>query len=235
MAFRRTRRFRRYGKKRVARNRRTPRRTGRGVTRPSVYRSLASRNGAHFFKRHFYQSNVTIVTGATGQANGAIYSNGITSMSTTTSAGLISMPNVSEFTNLFDKYRLLGYSIRFIPRYNSVDQATGNALICNYVYDSDDNTVITSLSDLMQYPNVKSVGITSTKGLTLFVKYPCVAPMVYNGLTTTAYAVKRSPWLDLSSAEAPHWGIKLIFTGNASATYVFDIKCSWYFAMKDVR
>lgn len=221
--------FRKYGKKRSGRRRRNTRRANR------VYRSVRARN-VHYFTRYaFYQAPLTsMTTDANGQIAGVMFANGLTSIYT--DFATVSMPNTSEFTSLYDQYKILSYTIELRPRFDSGDFAASGEYLPTiyYVYDQDDNTVL-SMSQLMEHPKVRAVRLNKVAYLT--VKYPCVAQEIYNNGITSGYQVKRAGWIDCNSSGVRHWGIKYVMQGKAVTDYkaTFDIRVKWRLAFKNPR
>lgn len=232
MAFRR-----RYGRKRTLKKRRRIRK--KSYTRPRVYKSLTSRNGIHFFKRSAYLGTCSVTINAAGFKGGVLLASGIKYMNVPfTSPTVANMPSYTEFTALFDKYKLLGYKLQLIPRFDSATTAnpTSNGYAANvhWVHDVDDAGSPVDMDSLMQYPGCKRALLSGRKGVTIYCKYPSVATAVYNGVTT-AYSPKRSPWIDMTYDDTPHYGVKVAFTGNPTAEIYFEAQVTWYFACKDVR
>lgn len=218
-------RFRKYGKKMRGLRRRAPRRPNR------VYRPMRPSN-VHYFTR-FAHTSTTLSMNALGQVLSGIQCNGISDCTTGTSAGGISMPSHTEFTNLFDKYKLLSFTVEFIPKYDSNNiGGQYNLPVIYYKYDSDDSTAPATISELMECAKVRRWVLN--RPLKLHCKYPCVAASLYNGLTT-AYGVKRSPWIDLAYPAVPHYGIKFVGIGSPSTNYQIDIRITWRFACMNSR
>lgn len=224
-----------YGKKRRGLRRRLPSRVNR------VYRPLRPRNAVHYHSRYsFYQApQVALTMDASGQFFGVMHAIGIDSIYTDIST--ISMPNRTEFTALFDQYKILSYTIELRPRFNSRDAAYGAGTVADiptvyWVYDQDDATPPSSMSQLMEHPKVRSGRLD--KPVYITVKYPTVTTLEYNGgIITNGYSVKRSPWIDCNSYQVPHYGVKYAIQGTIDRDYkaLFDIRVKWRLAFKNPR
>lgn len=151
---------------------------------------------------------------------------------------LSQMATYSEFTALFDKYKIckIVYNVTFMSNQAPVN---GNSIlptlhICN---DDDDATVPTSLLELQQRQRVKRrvMGTGSCN-----IKYsfrPKIASAVYNTALSTSYAVK-SGYLNTDNYDTPHYGIKgyinnLYMTTNNSIA--ITIQPIYYLALRDVK
>lgn len=165
---------------------------------------------------------------------------------------LADVPNVSEFTSLYDVYRIAGVKMVFYPAsgnlvYDVTQQnATGiplspaqpGSLLPRFmtVIDEDDNTTPGSTSDLLQYQTLK---ITSGTKHVVYLK-PRFSATVYKNLAASGYAVgPRKQWLDCSDSTTEHYGVKYAYESTPSLTPVgmFNMKVhiTYYLEFKDVR
>lgn len=166
---------------------------------------------------------------------------------------LSDVPNVTEFTSLYDVYRIAGVKITFFPSsgelvydVSQINPVSGNALApiipgsllprFMTVIDEDDNTTPSSTNDLLQYQNLK---ITSGTKHVVYLK-PRFSSTVYKSLTASGYAVgPRNLWLDCSDSTIEHYGVKYSYESTPSVTPVgmFNMKVhiTYYLEFKDVR
>lgn len=75
----------------------------------------------------------------------------------TSTASTTGLPNYTEFTNLFDQYRLNKLSIRFLPLRTETITGTTNSNACTMYYtlaDQDDIATPTSLGQLLQHQDL---------------------------------------------------------------------------------
>lgn len=113
---------------------------------------------------------------------------------------LDSLPGYTDFTNLFDMYRIAKIEIEWSPEYTELTDA---ALVSNAVnvrfnsaVDITDNSAI-SVDDLLQYQNLKTTMITQVH------KQQWTPAFLMSGL------VPCSCWLPTSSPSERHFGIKV--------------------------
>lgn len=230
MAFRKTKRS--YGKKRRGLRRRATRRSNR------LYRSLRPRNQYYFTRYSFYQAPLTSFTlDANGQKFGAIYARGIQDIYS--DFAVVAMPNRTEFSALFDEYKVYGFDFELHPRFSqaATPPTTANSHIPTiyWFYDTDDSNPPASMSEVMEHAKVYSKQLKSK--CVIRVRYPTIAGSVYQSGVSTGYQEKRAPWLDINSYYVPHYGVKFAIQGYALADWAgqFDIRVKWRLGMKNVR
>lgn len=207
MVFRR----RRYGAKRVSKR--------KFAKRSMVRRPIGGlRQPIHYFKRSYY------VAGAIANAASGGYG---------FSFSLSAVPNASEFTSLYDQYKLIAAKVKLIPRGNSSDIGVQNNLGNVFsVIDRDDGNAPTTLNQILQYQNVKQ-----TPNNRMHTRY---VPLTHNiGAMDTALAItNKQPskgWIDCDVSTTPHYGLKVWSELSTSQPIIFDTMVTLYMAFKNVR
>lgn len=166
---------------------------------------------------------------------------------------LDSLPNFTDFTNLYDQYCIKAIKVSLFPKFSQVEgvsvQDAGAGLSglgavnlmgqVASVVDIDGNGP-TTMNELMQYQNVKM-----TRGNKIHSRYfkPAVAASIFKSTTalTSAYGPKKSVWLDCSNPDVTHYGLYgIIDLSGVSPSFVgagfsFDVKVDMYIACKNVR
>lgn len=144
---------------------------------------------------------------------------------------LANVTNYTEFTALFDMYRINGVKVRFMPRANSSEAGTNQGLVKFFtVVDYDDVSVPTSISQLLQYENVK---ITNTaRDHTRYFK-PKIAAQVFQNAVGTGYA-PRSGWIDCDNPTVEHYGLKWALQQLPAGNQSMDIAITYYMSFKHV-
>lgn len=195
--------------------RRRPARRGRRVGR------LGSPRNVYSYKRTlFLQSNIQV-----GAVND--YSNhfGFT---------LGMLPNASDFTNLYDEYRVNKVVIKFIPKFSATLQGTGIANYMNQVHtalDYDDSLALptaTAIQEITQYQSHRM-----TMGARMVTR--TVTPKVE--LTgSSVQAPKAYQWLDCDNTASLHNGVKLVIPkcDNATSLLVYDTQMTVYLSFRNV-
>lgn len=151
---------------------------------------------------------------------------------------LSNLVNYSDFTNLYDAYKIKKVILRIEPTSDGNDLYNIGTLSNKFirvVHDYDDAGVLTAEADYFEYQNMKSY--PACGGVIKITLYPKVAGMTYRGVATTGYSQIRPPFLDTaSSADVPHYGIKAYFPGiGQSGKLGWRIFATYIFICKDSR
>lgn len=158
--------------------------------------------------------------------------------------------NITEFTNLFDRYMITGVKVMFSLLSNpDVDTTQGgvNAAPTIQVYpriwytrDNDDAS-LTTLASLKEYGGVKCRVLKPNAITSVYIAYPRTAMGLSQTSGLQASGVNKPMWIDCGYPNVNHYGLKFaIDFGSASATagtQMFRIKyeLKYYFKCKDVR
>lgn len=123
------------------------------------------------------------------------------------------LPNVGEFTSLFDKYRIKAVQVKIVPVVSAYDiNAPATAAFRPNIHsaiDYNDSTNPGSITDLFQYDNYRM-----TPGDRTHSRYfaPRVAQEVYRSAVSTNYAMlDKNVWLDCTAGgtDVPHFALKV--------------------------
>jgi len=122
---------------------------------------------------------------------------------------LDSLPNYTDFTNLYDEYRIKAVKVYFVPKQNSNTQGASAAYsevpTLVSAIDYDDATAPTTVAKMMEYDTTRIHGCAD-KSYTRIFK-PNVSLAAYSG-AFTSYAQREDQWLDSDSAGVKHYGLK---------------------------
>lgn len=148
---------------------------------------------------------------------------------------LSQLPNYTEFTNLFDSYRINKILVKFIPSHNSSDVGAGGQYIPNFhtILDYNDSTAPASLNAMYEYQNWRmSRGVSAHKRIW--------TPASLDSVATTAGVASSNPtykqWISTSSADIPHYGLKYgIEPSVALNDIVWSVYVTMYFSCKSVK
>lgn len=190
----------------------------RGVRRGLIRRP---RTPAHHFKRTWFSENY-FSTGAVGPTLAGL------------NFQLGQLPNVSEFTNLYDMYRINKVVVKVIPKISEVGMvlgATNNSagVQLHSALDFDDSAAPTTVSQLTQYANHKM-----TRGNQIHTRV--FTPKCNLSAGGVQVASKAYQWLDVTDTTVPHFGMKLIIPTISSSTIIYyDYSVTMYFSCKNVR
>lgn len=173
------------------------------------------------FKRSIFYENLIIVPSGTpqGYAFEQLFSQ---------------LPNVTDFTNLYDSYLIKKIVVKMIPKisqHNLATTTTGNSDLpqVHSAIDYDDAVTPTSVNQLVEYQSHKM-----TRGNQVHTRV--LVPRVELTSNGTANAPKAFQWLDCDSTAVPHRGIKWWFNAPQSAgcTVYYDMLVKVYFSCKNV-
>jgi len=125
------------------------------------------------------------------------------------------LPNSSEFTNLFDEYKITKLQLSFTPIkiQNNVDVAYTVPDFLTFV-DKDDSAIPISINEFLQSPGMRLSTANRRHYQTLIPKF---AATVYNTAITSGYG-SRTGWLDCANPDIPHYGLKYYMGPSAIAS-----------------
>nr|QTE03422.1 MAG: capsid protein [Phoenicopteridae CRESS-DNA-virus sp.] len=220
MAYKRKRRYTR----RKSYRRKTPRRYKR-----SYRRVRRSRTKYYHFKRAAQVSVVTTV--ATFDFIGAAFFR------------LSDVFGASEFTGLFDSYKINCVVLKIIPdqgpKLDGAWTVRTPPIMYNpqfhWALDYNDNTPVNT-NVLVEYQTYKTTPFTRPITIKL---YPRSSSPVYNNAVTTGYAISpRGQWIDISSPNVGHYAMKFAVDNmNHSQSQIvnFKIRPIYYLSFKGVK
>lgn len=161
---------------------------------------------------------------------------------------LSDLPNLAEFTSLFDSYMITGCLLQ-IKMINSPDSFLAANSTNNtgqqanwyptiwYVADHDDSANLT-LAQIKEYDRARHKVLRPNRETNVMLR-PTTLQQVYRTSVTTGYAENRKrQWLDIATNDIPHYGFKSVidFEGLSPAiSYTFKINVKYYFRCKNVR
>lgn len=162
--------------------------------------------------------------------------------------------NLTEFTNLFDRYMITGVQMTFqlvdnpdaeAPRGANIGGGAATNLSIYpklwYVIDHDDATV-TTLAQLKEYGGVKCRILRPNTLIKIYVPFPRTTLQLYQTSGGAQPAgVGKPQWLDCGYPNIEHYGLKTCIDLNGvtstSTSNPFRVKmeAKYYFKCKDVR
>jgi len=218
MPYRRFTRRRRFMRRRryVRRPRLTMRRK---IGRSSIGKAARK---PHFFKRTFEGTPITL--DPANPVAGALTFN------------LGQLPDSTEFTDLFNEYKINLIKIKIMPQFNSVNALTTDQISIGRIYscvDPRDATAPGSLDDVLQYQNMKHSPIW--RGHTRLIK-PSVPMIADTPASTLGTFPRYSPWIVTNNATVPHYALKFWVDEcpNLEANTDLKVLATFYFACKNV-
>lgn len=181
------------------------------------FQRKANKKGLHVFRLR----GVTALSTSLPGTNADVYS--MTNPGAYYNGGSV-LQDLSNFTALFDNYRICAVKLKYIPSRPSDSSSTTTYLPCYVVPDFDDETALTSIAQAVQYERMRVKDLS--KPWKFYVKVPKIN-------STTANSVGYG-WFDLATSPNQA-GIKFFATGlSTSATYG-TIIATYYIAFKNRR
>lgn len=153
-------------------------------------------------------------------------------------ASSASNPGASDFTSLYDQYRLEGVEVAFMYGANAFAPGLANTAqlpIMNIVFDPTDVSII-SLSSILQYQDLHTVQLGNQRtqnGYTVACR-----PRPLATLSSTAQAgIQVAPWISKDTPTVGHYGIKVFYDNAGSTlnavmgTLTMYVKYKWAFRL----
>lgn len=149
---------------------------------------------------------------------------------------LSDLPSYTEFTALYDQYRIKAVRFQIMWQQQSFNPQTTAPYLGTVLtaIDLDDSTAPASASEMYQYKYLK---IGKSVGMTKRYLKPRTLNAIYNNGVTTAYSLQpRSAWLDCANADIQHFGLK-VFIQKPSGSYVMSgvVKIKYYVEFRNPR
>lgn len=146
----------------------------------------------------------------------------------------------TEFTSLFEYFRLNCVVLKFYPDWYLGTATTGGTSLTtsmpqlHVVWDYNDGNPqnILSMNEFQTYKTYRFNRMYS------FKIYPKVSTEIYQSAALTGYGLGKKQWIHTTSPSIPHYGFKFgIDNYNQSANQVvsFKIRAFYYFSVKGVK
>lgn len=149
---------------------------------------------------------------------------------------LSQVPNPSDFTNLFDFYRINAIKLHFIPQANMNSTGSLDPLsipVIHYMVDQDDSIGFANETQALEKEGIKTRRLD--KPFTYYLK-PRVSTEIYNNGITTAYALnRRAQWIDCNSSGVAHFGLKGWITTASASTMRLKVYATYYMQFKGAQ
>ncbi len=173
------------------------------------------------------------------------YTAGQVTASNTVNSGALaftldSLPGYTEFTSLFDQYRITEALVKFVPLTLEFGPSTNPSVNFPVVYtviDLDDNVTPVTTDELKQYDTCQ---VISNQNYFTRCVQPRAALAAYSGAFTSYSQAPVSQWMDVASPSIQYYGVKWAcsFAGDLSnpATYkLYNIEVSLTVQLRSSR
>lgn len=188
----------------------------------AIAKRINTKNDVYYFERLSAKPNLT-------GSNVPIFGSWIFQLS--------DLPNVTEFTNLFDQYMIMKVQLKMKLQFDpgAFTPATAFFPEIYLANDYDDNVVPSSTDELRQRQKCKQVIIKPNVWTTHYIK-PAVQNVVYNpnNSSSVGYGNKWNQWIDVADPTVSHYGIKYAIE-TLGTNQSLKIDCRYYVAFRGVR
>lgn len=223
---------RRRTRRRTTRRRPARRTRGRAMVRRRIPRPIPSR--VHLFRR-VLRSSVTLTTNAVGTLDNSYQ----------TVFSLNGVPNYSEFTALFDHYKMISFNMTYAFTAGNVDNIN-DVTVFNFprvLWKPDiDDTGSVSFLQMEQSGRVRSLQLGNRSRTTFSFSVPPYIKVPMQGINTTtaqltsdAMMPRRAGWLDCANPGIQHGCVKMQLKGTPLKDYVFETYSVYIMAFRDSR
>lgn len=156
---------------------------------------------------------------------------------------LAQLPSYTDFTNLFEQYRINAVKLQFMPTFDSADlnfnpAGTGSVWTriprMYTIIDRDGNPQLSTENAMIQYGNVRQI-TSPLKPFSVYIKAPCVQVATANNVTLVGGAPKGKQWIDCDNYNIGHWGCALggIAGGTTSGQIIYQVVATFYMQFKN--
>lgn len=193
--------------KRTYRRKKGARRKRRVVRKYRLSRRIPNNSRTYTFTRSYFAGQ--IVSAAALPVFGSLFFT------------LGNLPNSSEFTSLFDEYRVGKLTFNFVPikLQGNIDAAYSCPELFTIV-DKDDSTVPSSINEFLQSPSMRIV--SSSRRFRRYF-YPKFASSMYVSAVSTGYGA-RNGWVDCTNSDVPHYGLKYMMNPSTIASaFIYQV------------
>lgn len=212
------------GFKRRRTNTRRPVNKRKRITRPMATVSRPMNRDIHSFKR--MATGGSPITGSVAYIpflSGAAFS-------------LSSLVNVSDFSNLFDQYRITYIVVKYWLKIDPSAQAAASASYPRFFWyrDYDDSTSPSSLDEMRENGKCKCVVMYPNRPVTIAFK-PNLLNTLFNSGITSTYQPVWNTWVDMTNTGTTYYGYKYGIDDLTNTNYRVTSETTMYFQCRQSR
>lgn len=153
----------------------------------------------------------------------------------TTNVALNQLVNSSDFTQLYEQFRITYVVIKFFLRIDPSAQAAAMANFPRLYWcrDTNDATPLTE-NEMYERADMRSAILKPERPVIMKFK-PNVLQTNYLSGVTSAYTAKWGEWIDTVNAGIPYFGCKWNIDNLTNTNYRVDIDQTFYFQCKGAK
>lgn len=147
------------------------------------------------------------------------------------------LPNVTEFSNLFDQYRINFLVYKFYLRIDPSAQTAATASFPKmYWYrDYDDSAAPSNLNEIRESGRSRVAVLRPDRPVTVKFKPNTLINVWNTGLTSATQSPVWDAWVDVANVNTTHYGFKMAIDDFTNTNYRLDLEVFCYFQCKSVR
>lgn len=143
----------------------------------------------------------------------------------------------TDFTQLFDRYKVLGVKLNILYQNNMGDPNSHCLPGMTMAWDGDDAGVPSNKEDVSRKLNARTSILNANRPKSIYIR-PRITKSVYQQGLTTAYTSERSCYIDCNNSTVEHYGYKFwidswLATTGAQSGQLLTIEPTVYLACKD--
>lgn len=155
---------------------------------------------------------------------------------------LDNVTSVSDFTNLYDGYKINKVQLFLEPQYDQGQGVGSSGPISKklrVVHDYNDANPLSNEDEYLQFGNCKSYFPWSKRGIRITL-YPKINNIVENAAgAANAFTSMNSnrQFINIASDELPHFGIKIMIPGGmlANDTVAYRVRAKFWLSMRGTK
>lgn len=185
-------------------------------------------NSPHRFKRTVRLDNITLTQTTAGYFKGFDFNLGM-------------LPNYTEFTLLFDQYKIDKVKLKLVPTFSTSDILNvanhGSGTICpnvQSILDFNDSTNPVTENELLQYANRKLTRGTREHSRKFAPRF---ASAEYKTVLAFGYRPAKG-YLNTVDYNVPHYGMKVYIdevTGAQASAWLFRVYAEFWVTCKGIK
>lgn len=140
---------------------------------------------------------------------------------------LQNLPNYTEFTALFNQYRIMQVDVEYVLQTQLISGAFPRL---SYCVDYNDNTNPTSEDQILQYENASVCNFSQMKTVFKRSYVPRIALPAYQGAFTAYTTSPPGTWVDCDNPGVLHYGWKH-WLSNYNSTSTPTVQVKLYFRL----
>jgi len=151
--------------------------------------------------------------------------------------------NPTDFTNLYDSYKINKITLYLERQLNQTGVTPGfnpsNKRI-RVVHDYNDNNLLTNEDQYLEYANCKSYPIVGNGSVSITL-YPKINNGVLNaggGVNAFTSMASNKVWLNVDDDEVPHFGLKIFVPQLVTGTdgpQLFKVRAKYHISLKNSK